>query len=291
MPESDAHRRGPHDWERDYLRQFAGRRKGRSVFNLWLGDVLLDQAQLTQPLRFGLWELMVGITVAAVLFALFRTLGIFGAVIAFVAAAIVTQFVFPSLAPAKLARQEVMFDFVWALVMPLLCLVFDPFIFKMDETNLYAPWFGAGMPNLNSPPTTFAIQFYPYSFPVYSVIACQLGCFGLWLLAGRLPADVSAVWAGILWVGFAISCVIGVVLLLPSVFGLALFGIGALGFTPLFTARAFYRRALLAGSIAMRELPQVRAERLAVLGYYLAFLLPAAVGIAAWIAISILRGP
>jgi len=40
-----------------------------------------------QPLRFSLWQLLTATTLAAALLALFRALGIWGAVFAFVAAA------------------------------------------------------------------------------------------------------------------------------------------------------------------------------------------------------------
>jgi hypothetical protein len=68
---------------------------------------------------------------------------------------------------------------------------------------------------------------------------------------------------------------VAVLLLIPAVLGITIFGTGLLGLTPFFTARAFHRRAVLAGSIAMRELPSLRAQWLAIIGYFLPVPLPA----------------
>jgi hypothetical protein len=82
-----------------------------------------------------------------------------------------------------------------------------------------------------------------------------------------------------LWVGFAVASIVGVLLIVPAG-AAAVLGIGFLGFTPLFTARAYYRRALLAGSVAARGLPEQEAIYLALVGFFVAFVLPGAAGAA-----------
>ena len=246
------------------------------LLNLWLGGIRVDHSRAAEPLRFSLWELLAAMTVAAVLLALFRALGIIGAAAAFVAALALTQGFYPAWNRTSLPRQEAMFDFVWGSLMPVVCLTFDPFVFKFDDPAMFSPGVRA------NPFETS--QLYPWSLTVYAVIACQIAGLSLWLVVGRLPPTLAAVLAGVLWVGFALACVVGIVLILPAAVG-SLFAIGALGFTPLFTARAFYRRALQAGGLAIRELPSRQAEWRALVGYWLGIVVPAAVGtlVAAWL--------
>src|SRR5687768_6183527 len=67
----------------------------RTPLDAWLGDLELEASPQGEPLRFHLWELMITITAAAVLLALFRALGIFGAALAFFAAVIFTNYAYP----------------------------------------------------------------------------------------------------------------------------------------------------------------------------------------------------
>ena len=67
-----------------------------------------------QPLRFSLWQLLTVTTLAAALLALFRALGIWGAVFAFAVAAVCSLTAYRS----DRQRQALLFDFIWGLVMP-----------------------------------------------------------------------------------------------------------------------------------------------------------------------------
>jgi hypothetical protein len=243
---------------------------GDSLWGPWLKVIRLDDPQVTAPLRFGLGELFLTVTVAAVLLAIFKSLGIIGAAVAFLVAVAFTNLIYPRLHVDSPARQEAMFDFVWGLLMPVVCLVFDPFVFKFEQRLESGP----PIDFLWEPWPWDAPHFYPWSIPAYLFVGWQLLCLGIWMVAGRLPPDVSAVWAGTLWSGFALACVMGMVLVVPALLGITFMGVGLLGFTPMFTARAFKRRALVAGSIAARELPLARSQLLAVLGYWLALPVP-----------------
>src|SRR6185295_13831452 len=72
----------------------------------------------TQELRFSLKEMFLATTVAAVMLALFRSTGIFGAVLSYLSAAAVTLLVMPLVFPKDAPRQRLVFDFVWGMVMP-----------------------------------------------------------------------------------------------------------------------------------------------------------------------------
>src|SRR5687767_4203657 len=88
-----------------------------------------------EPLRFSLAQLLIGTTIVAVLLALFRALGIWGAVLSFGAALIFTLLIYPQTRRGHAQQQALMFDFVWGIVMPVVCLVFDPFVFKQENTS------------------------------------------------------------------------------------------------------------------------------------------------------------
>jgi hypothetical protein len=238
-----------------------------SIWRAWLGELQIEPAQQTQPLRFRLGELFLAVTIAAGLLALFRAAGIIGAVLSFVSALLFTNVLYQRWRSP--AQQAAMFDFVWGIVMPVVCLVFDPFLFKA-ESNFWA----LGEPSLWSFSTT--PEFFGRTIPAYAFVGTQILCLGIWLVAGRLPADVSAVWSGILYCGFAFSAIVAVVLLVPAILGVTFFGVGLLGFTPFFTTRAFHRRVMLAGAIAAQELAVRRVQWLAILGYCLSLPLPIA---------------
>src|SRR4051812_26866476 len=87
----------------------------------WLGDISPADAQSAQPLRFRLAELFAVITAAAALLALFRAMGIFGAAFSFITALAFTNQLYPNW--RSKADQEAMFDFIWGIVMPIVCLV------------------------------------------------------------------------------------------------------------------------------------------------------------------------
>src|SRR5438034_5714843 len=97
----------------------------------WLGNIYPENARAVRPLRFRLGELFIVITAAAVLLAVFRAMGIFGAVFSFITALAFTNQLYPNWRPKR--DQETMFDFVWGIVMPIVCLVFDPWVFKLYD--------------------------------------------------------------------------------------------------------------------------------------------------------------
>jgi hypothetical protein len=175
-----------------------------------------------------------------------------------------------------------MFDLVWGALMPPVCLVFDPFVFKYSDAMSSARLDVIDVVFMSTPQLWNEAHLQPWAVPVYALIGWQLLVLCVWLVAGRLPPDVSAAWTGMLWTGFAVACIVGGILFAPALFGILFAGIGLLGLTPLFTARAYYRRAILAAAIATRELPSPRAERLALLGYWLALPVPAIGLIVVW---------
>jgi hypothetical protein len=230
------------------------------------------------PLRFSLAQLLVATTIAAVLLAMFRTLGIYGALLSFGAALLVTLGIYPAMKPSDQPRQALMFDFVWGVVMPVVCVVFDPFVFKGGHTlNLDFPLEMPGFGTIQ-PPAYFA----------YPAIALQIAAMLAVLVVGRFPPAGAAFLVGVLLLGMFVAGAIGAVLFPLSTLGLLML-VGVLGYTPLLTAWAYGRRA---GSL-WRQTGNHRWWEWAVVtsvldGFLVAAAVPAAIG---WLCLTLSRSP
>jgi hypothetical protein len=237
-----------------------------------LGDIYPEDAQSAKPLRFRLAELFCVITAAAALLALFRAMGIFGALFAFITALAFTNQLYPNWRSKQ--DQKTMFDLIWGVVMPVVCLVFDPFVFKSNEDVFVAADSALFAPDLST------AQFSAYAAPAYTFIFSQWLCLAFVLIIGRPSPRLAAFCAGFLSVGFLFAGLVGVLLFIFSVLGLFALGIGILGFTPLFTARAYYRRTIYASALAtdFGDLDPSRA-----LGFCVALILPLIAFLALWL--------
>jgi hypothetical protein len=201
----------------------------------------LSPNRSARPLQFGLAQLLGGVTAVAVVLGLLKLLGAFGALVAFLAAMAATLILYPRWRPAAIRQQEDLFDFVWGLLMPLVCLVMDPILLKHGDVNLPPragrPWDLADL---------FAkAEFYDYSLMAYAFIGWQLAYLLVAMTVGGRSPAFSGFISGTLRVGYLAAMFLGWMLLLPSLLGLYV-GLGLLGFTPFFTAHAIRRRMLLA---------------------------------------------
>lgn len=135
-------------------------------------------------------------------------------------------------------RPQTVFDVVVGIILPILCLIYDPIVFRSG-------FGGEG---------GFLKDFKLFA---YSVIALEVLTLALWFAWGaRAGVWLSAI-GGILLAGALFSFAIALVLLPISLFGLIFYFIGALGFTPFITALIYLRngrRALRAagGAGALR---------------------------------------
>lgn len=117
---------------------------------------------------------------------------------------------------------QLIFDVTIGMVLPVLCLVFDPIVFRSGS-------FGS--------PLLSRFQLF-----AYSVIAVEIGALGVWLACGRRVGVWCGVLAGIMYAGVFFSLIVGLFLLPFSVLGL-MFIIGLLGFAPFLTAIIYGRNA------------------------------------------------
>lgn len=119
-------------------------------------------------------------------------------------------------------REQTVFDVVFGVVLPVLCFIFDPIVFRGN--------FFGGTP-----------LFGRIQFAAYAVAFIEISTLLAWLCATeRLGAHAATV-GGFLYTGALVSLSIGIVLSPFSLFGILFAGIGLLGFTPFLTFVVFWR--------------------------------------------------
>jgi hypothetical protein len=134
-------------------------------------------------------------------------------------------------------RAQIVFDIAVGLVLPVICLVFDPIVFRSGF--------------ISGRPLAGQFQLFAYGF-----IAVEIIALAVWLSIGSRAAEWCGVLAGIMFAGALFSFVIGVCLLPFSLFGLLLVLMGALGFTPFLTAFIYLRNARRALKAARTQMPR-----------------------------------
>lgn len=132
---------------------------------------------------------------------------------------------------APLGAGRLVTDVMLGVLVPLLCLVFDPIVFRSD--GFLGSLLG--------------------SYVIVGYLAAGLGMVTLllWLILGRAPGF----FAGLLTGGAVFAACVGVVLL-PLSLLTVLMGVGLLGLTPLFTALVFGRNAREAWRLACGRSPR-----------------------------------
>jgi hypothetical protein len=123
-------------------------------------------------------------------------------------------------------------------------------------------------------------QINDMAYIAYPVLAWQLLVMASVLVIGRPNGMWAAAATGTLLAGMIVSAAIGVLLFPLSTFGLA-FVIGILGYTPLFTAYSFGRRAFEMRNHASRKMSSEPALAIALLAALLAAAIPAGLGFVA----------
>lgn len=151
-------------------------------------------------------------------------------------------------APTRAQRR---FDVTFGIVMPILCLYFDPIVFSSKYVDALYP----------------NVQFYAYTISALEIVALCA-----WLCGAGRAGCGPALLAGVLLAGAGFSFVIGMVILPYSLHGLILL-LGALGFVPFLTALVYLRNSWRAAGTGLRGL----AVFAFAFGFCFALLLPAVV--------------
>lgn len=149
------------------------------------------------------------------------------------------------------------FDVVFGIVMPVLCFVFDPIVFRRGFG------YGGGL--------------YPQvRFYAYTISALEMVALCAWLCAAGRAGRRPAALAGMLFGGAVFALCVGMAILPYSALGLIVL-LGALGFVPFLTAFVYLRngwRAAGAVGLAGKGSPALAAAAFA-LGFVFALGTPA----------------
>lgn len=144
-------------------------------------------------------------------------------------------------------RQQKIFDIVFGVVAPILCLYFDPILFDLPSPN-YNPCFPA-------PPDMPGLLLAFRAF-FYTAIGLGVFFFSLWVIGVNQIKTLSPFFAAIFFIGQAFSLFLGILLTPFTLFGLFYFGIGIFGFIPYLTAAAYARNKIR----ALRQVEEPRGK-------------------------------
>ena len=144
---------------------------------------------------------------------------------------------------------QVKFDWLYGVGVPLLCVVADPIVFV--DHGLLTDY------------RTFALV----------LSATSILAMAAWLLWRQKLGWFAAPLAGLFVAGSSVSCLVGLMILPYSIFGL-FFLIGFLGFTPLFSTIVFLRNGVRALHASETFLERPVARRLALLTALFSLVVP-----------------
>ena len=166
---------------------------------------------------------------------------------------------------------QTMFDWIFGIVLPLICFIFDPIVFKGG--------FGIDGDSILGEYRVFA---YLLSFVSIMSLAA-------WLVWGAKLKALNAALAGLFITGAVVSFAVGAVLFPFSAIGLMIL-IGALGFTPLLTGLVYFRSGLRALRMAKPYMDEKLLARVFLLAGILSSVVPYALNVEVKKVSAALRG-
>jgi hypothetical protein len=154
-------------------------------------------------------------------------------------------------------RRSFVFDMLFGVIVPLLCLIFDPAVFKSSDG-----FFQGGLLS---------------QFRVFAYVAIGIGvsALALWLFFQQRMKQWGAAFSGIFRIGYLSSALLGIVLIPFSIMGILLGGIGILGFLPIITSFTFHRNWHRARQAAKLQTPEKSTRKIAIAAALLTLALPA----------------
>jgi len=175
--------------------------------------------------EFSLFEMLVLITIAGVGFSLITKLGLVGGFLTFNLAILLTWII--PIYSGKPASIRLLTQIIWGMLMPIFCLLSDPFLFAHMKYGV---------------PTSFAESIALPTYVLHLLLFCVLG--GSFLLRPESIGQFNAFVAGILVAGSLLFFTIGLVLIPHTLVG-ALAGVGFLGLAPWITGIVLARTSAM----------------------------------------------
>ena len=189
-------------------------------------------AQLAVPAedsrRYSVLDLIILISVCAICLTLVLQYLLVGSIVCFLGSVVLTCFVYPRWRAPDVAAQKAAFDAIWGIVMPLVCLaplIFDP-----------ATGVASAKPELQQEALLTAAKN-----PLSWFFGLEMLVLTAWSLTHHQSAHLAAAFFGALLPGFGVAGAIGLFFFPLSVITTLFWGLGVLGFTPLFTAFVYGR--------------------------------------------------
>jgi len=180
--------------------------------------------------QFSLSSLLLVVGVVGVLLGFLRNFGVFGLGPCF-ALAVGVDLLMKYLERNGEAPTNRMTHLMWGVVMPLICLVYDPTFFS----------FYGRLPR--DPTDLSGIELHGGTLHFYCLVGSQILLMGVLVATTPRSTWLRAFLAGGCLAGATTATIIGLFLLLPSLYSLHVYGIGFAGFTPWFAAMAFYAQS------------------------------------------------
>ena len=118
-------------------------------------------------------------------------------------------------------RSQTVFDVCVGILLPIACLVFDPFVFRNGWANV-GPLLG------------------PLRMFAYTLVALEIATLAAWLVLRGRAREWTGPLGGVMTAGAVFSFAVGLLLLPFSLMGLV-FVIGVLGFSPFLAALVYWR--------------------------------------------------
>jgi hypothetical protein len=155
---------------------------------------------------------------------------------------------------AESTTKQKIFDWVFGVIMPVICCFFDPIVFKGAMSSRGA----------------MLGEYKPF---VYLLSFLSIILLMLFLLYGRKLGWFNALLVGLFTVTATVSLILGIVLTPFSLLGL-IFIIGIFGFTPFFSAFVYLRNAIRAFDFADFGIDERLLTNLVIVSAIFSFVLP-----------------
>lgn len=157
--------------------------------------------------------------------------------------------------PPTLGQRK--FDYTFGVVLPIVCIAADPIVFRswmFDRQN-----------------EGLLIEYKVFSYALSSVSILTMTA---WLLWGKKLGGVRPFLGGLFLVAAIVSTLVGVAIAPLSAFGIIFYGLGLLGFVPLFAGFVYLRNAFRTLEASAEDLPIGYVVRAAMLAALYALVVP-----------------
>jgi hypothetical protein len=225
-----------------------------------------EAAAADAPGRFSLTELMLVVTLLGVVLGLLRGFGVWGWLITFAGCIAWGNLIYPRWYHTEPRRQIVMFDCLWGLLMPLVCLAFGTIVLRDQGLE-------------------WRIEVRPLNLVAHCLSLWQMLFLGAWLVGRPWLKGFAGLFLGIWVAGMTFAALLGILLVVLAALSIAGGAIGMamavalMGFTTLFASYVLARR--IRETIELFDETVLPFALLAIAGFISAIVLP--LQIAGWL--------